>query len=159
MHNFKNKIVIFGESGVGKSSLLALLQGKDMLDKRSPTVGLEIETSVLDSVGKVSIWDLAGQDRFKLLWDDFFKGAGLTVLVTDSSEENVSKSKDIYERFSRFVGSKIIAIANKQDVPGRLTESEVQKRLGGITTYGMSAIRPELRERMRQILDYEIKNE
>jgi len=159
MHSFKNKICIIGESGVGKSSLLSLLQGKDMFDKRSPTVGLEIETSLLDSVGKVSIWDFGGQERFKFMWQDFLKGAGLTVLVTDSSEENVSKSKDIYERFSRFVGSKIIAIANKQDVPGRLTESEVQKRLGGITTYGMSAIRPELRERMRQILDYEIKNE
>ncbi|MCJ7649931.1 MAG: hypothetical protein MUP85_15070, partial [Candidatus Lokiarchaeota archaeon] len=83
------------------------------------------------------------------------RGAGLAVLVCDSTDKNMEKTKEIYDRFVRTIGTKIIAIANKQDLPGALTAQEVQKKLGGIKTYGMSAIRPELRQRMKEILEYE----
>ena len=151
----KSKICILGEGGVGKSSLLSLLQGKEVLKERAPTVGLEVEESVLNG-RKCSIWDLAGQERFKFMWQDFLRGAGLTVLVCDSTKKNVEQTKRIYDRFERSLGTKIIAIANKQDLPGALSAREVQQKLGGLKTYGMSAIRPELRERMKEILEYEI---
>lgn len=153
----KSKICFLGEGGVGKSSLLSLLQGREVSEERVPTVGLEIEDSVLNAK-KVSVWDLGGQGRFRFMWEDFLRGAGLTVLITDSTEENIKKSKDIYERFSRHIGSKVIAIANKQDVPGAMSAKQVQQHLG-IKTYGMSAIRKELRDRMQQILEYELSAE
>jgi small GTP-binding protein len=151
----KSKICIVGEGGVGKSSLLSLLQGKEVLKERDPTIGLEVEESVING-RKCSIWDLAGQERFKFMWQDFLRGAGLTVLVCDSTNDNVEQTKRIYDRFERTLGTKIIAIANKQDLPGALSAKDVQKKLGGLKTYGMSAIRPELRERMKEILEYEI---
>jgi len=151
----KKKICFIGEQSVGKSSLLSLLQGREVQEERVPTVGLEVEDSIL-SGKKCSIWDLGGQKRFKFMWQDFLKGAGLAVIVCDSTEKNVKQTKEIYNRFERSLGTKIIAIANKQDLPGRLSAQEVQKRLGGLKTYGMSAIRPELRERMKEILEYEI---
>ena len=140
---------------MGKSSLLSLLQGREVQEERVPTVGLEVEDSVLNGK-KCSIWDLGGQKRFKFMWQDFLKGAGLAVIVCDSTEKNVNQTKEIFDRFERTLGTKIIAIANKQDLPGRLSAQEVQKRLGGLKTYGMSAIRPELQERMKEILEYEI---
>jgi small GTP-binding protein len=151
----KKKICFIGEQNVGKSSLLSLLQGREVQEERVPTVGLEVEDSILNGK-KCSIWDLGGQKRFKFMWQDFLKGAGLAVIVCDSTEKNVKHTKEIYDRFERTLGTKIIAIANKQDLPGRLSAQEIQKRLGGLKTYGMSAIRPELRERMREILEYEI---
>ncbi|MFX1338063.1 MAG: ADP-ribosylation factor-like protein [Promethearchaeota archaeon] len=154
----KNKICFFGEGGVGKTSLVSLLQGKKIEKERNPTVGLEVDDSILNG-NKCSIWDLGGQERFRFMWQDFLKGTGLAVLVTDSTEDNVQKTKETFERFSRFIGSKIIAIANKQDLPGALNASAVQNRLGGIKTYEMSAIRKELRDRMKQILEYEISLE
>ncbi len=153
----KSKICFLGEGGVGKTSLVSLLQGKEVEKERNPTVGLEVDDSILNEE-KCSIWDLGGQERFRFMWQDFLKGTGLTVLVTDSTEDNVQKTKEIYERFSRFIGAKIIAIANKQDLPGALNANTVQNRLGGIKTYEMSAIRKELRGRMRQILEYEISS-
>jgi signal recognition particle receptor subunit beta len=90
------------------------------------------------------------------MWKDFLRGAGLAVIVCDSTEENIQKTKDLYDRFERTFGTKIIAIANKQDLPGALPAQEVQRKLGGLKTYGMSAIRPELRQRMKEILEYEI---
>jgi signal recognition particle receptor subunit beta len=100
---------------------------------------------------------LGGQERYQFMWQDFLKGAGLAVLVCDSTEEDVKKTKEIYEKFFHYLDTKIIAIANKQDLPNALTAKNVQKELG-IKTYGMSAIRLELRERMKQILEYEISN-
>ncbi|MFX0031919.1 MAG: ADP-ribosylation factor-like protein [Promethearchaeota archaeon] len=151
----KSKICFVGEGGVGKTSLLSLLQGREVPKKRIPTVGLEVEDSILNGK-KVSIWDLGGQKRFKFMWKDFLRGAGLAVLVCDSTEDSVEKTKEIYSRFERSLGTKIIAIANKQDLPGALSAKEVQKRLGGLKTYGMTAIRPDLRERMKEILEYEV---
>ena len=154
----KSKICILGEGGVGKTSLISLLQGREMSDERSPTVGLEIENANILGL-KTSLWDFGGQERFKFMWEDFLKGAGLTILVTDSTEENVRKTKELFEKFSRSISAKVIAIANKQDLPGSLSAQSVQKHLGGIKTYGMSAIKTELRERMRNILEYEIQSE
>ncbi len=158
MIHIKNKIAIIGESGVGKSSLLKLLSGEEVSNERSPTIGLNINTRILGSYGKVSIWDFGGQNRFRFMWKDFLRGAGLAVLVTDSTEKNISKCKEIFERFSRHIRAKIIVIANKQDLPNVLTEDEVEKRLG-VKTYGMSAIRPELRQRMKAILEFEMRTD
>lgn len=160
MENMKSaeKICLVGESGVGKTSLLHLLQGKKVSTDRNPTIGLDIENSQLDGK-KCAIWDLGGQERFKFMWEDFLKGSGLTVLVCDSTEKNIKKTKELYKRFVRRDGSKVIAIANKQDLPKAMKVNEVQEKLDGLPTYGMSAVRSELRDRLRDILEYEIVNE
>lgn len=126
------------------------------MKESNPTVGLEIENSILDGK-KVNIWDFGGQERYHFMWQDFLRGAGLAVLVCDSTEENVKKTKNIFNKFSRYLNSKIIAIANKQDLPNSLSAKKVQKKLG-IRTYGMSAIRLDLRGRIREILEYEINS-
>ena len=154
VHTSKSKICILGLSSVGKSSLLSLLQGRDTSKEGDPTVGLEIEDSVLNG-RKTSIWDFGGQERYRFMWQDFLRGAGLTVLVCDSTEENIEKTKEIYGKFSRYLSTKIIAIANKQDLPGAISADQVQKKLG-VPTYGMSAIRMDLRGRIQRILEYEI---
>ena len=152
----KSKICILGLSSVGKSSLLSLLKGRDVSNDADPTVGLEIEDSILNG-RKTSIWDFGGQERYRFMWQDFLRGSGLTVLVCDSTEENIEKTKEVYNKFSRYLSSKIIAIANKQDLPDALSADKVQEKLG-IPTYGMSAIRTDLRGRIRRILEYEISS-
>jgi len=154
----KNKICFLGEAGVGKTSLISLLRGEmddSSNDQTKPTIGLEIKTSKIGEA-KCTIWDLAGQRRFKAMWDDFLKNSGLAVLVCDSTEKNLEKTKELYNRYAKRVGAKMIAIANKQDLPGALGAETVQEKLGGIPTYEMSAIKKELCERMREILEYEL---
>jgi small GTP-binding protein len=137
--------------------LLSLLQGREISKNVNPTVGLEIEDSILNGK-KVNIWDFGGQERFRFMWKDFLRGAGLAVLVCDSTEENIKKTREIYDKFSRYMNTKIIAIANKQDLPDALSAKKVQKKLG-IPTYGMSAIRLDLRDRIREIFEYEIEED
>lgn len=136
--------------------MLTLLQGRKISKETNPTVGLEIEDSTLNG-SKVNIWDFGGQERFRFMWRDFLKGAGLAILVCDSTEDNIEKTKEIYNKFSRYIGSKIIAIANKQDLPNALSAEQVEEKLG-IPTYGMSAIRLDLRGRIKRILEYEMQN-
>lgn len=124
-------------------------------DQIKPTIGLEIKTSKIGGI-KCTIWDLAGQKRFKAMWDDFLKNSGLAVLVCDSTEKNLEKTKELYDRYLKRIGAKMIAIANKQDLPGALGAEKVQEFLGGMPTYEMSAIKKELRERIKEILEYEL---
>jgi small GTP-binding protein len=137
--------------------LVSLLQGREITKEVNPTVGLEIEDSNLNGK-KVNIWDFGGQERFRFMWQDFLRGAGLTVLVCDSTEDNIKQTKEIYKKFSRYMDTKIIAIANKQDLPDALSAKKIQKKLG-IRTYGMSAIRLDLQDRIREILEYEIDSD
>lgn len=123
--------------------------------ERNPTIGLEIESSKINGVN-VNIWDLSGQERFRHMWQDFMRGSGLTVLICDSTSENIEQSKKILEQYSKHLGAKIIAIANKQDLPDSYSAAYVQKKLGGIKTYGMCALREDLRGRFKHILEYEL---
>jgi len=152
----KRKICIIGEGGVGKTSLVSLLQD-EKVDGLTPTIGLDIEDSILNGKS-CSIWDLGGQKRFQFLWKDFLRSSGLTVLVCDSTEENVKETREILERFSNHLGSKVIAIANKQDLEYSLNPQTVEEKLG-IKTYGMSALKTELRDKLRNILEHEFSTE
>jgi small GTP-binding protein len=145
------KCVVMGEGGVGKSTLVSMLQGKDLNKKRTPTIGVNVEKVSIDDTD-ICIWDFGGQKRFQFMWDDFVRGSSLTLLVTDSSYRNVQETKQILEKNRNHLGqSKIIAIANKQDLGGRLSPKEVSEILG-IPAFGMVAINKDNRESLYDIM-------
>jgi small GTP-binding protein len=151
------KAVVLGEAGVGKSTIVSLLQGKETGGKRIPTIGVNVERLLLDDGEKqVAVWDLAGQTRFQFMWEDFMRGSSLTVLVTDSSEKNVAETKQILDRYQSRMGSEIIAIANKQDLAGRMTPAQIAQYLG-VPTYGMVAIDDTNQDALLDIIDKRIQ--
>mmetsp|Transcript_29908 Transcript_29908/g.68995 ORF Transcript_29908/g.68995 Transcript_29908/m.68995 type:complete len:245 (-) Transcript_29908:219-953(-) len=83
------KIVMLGDSGVGKTSLVARLTNPDrpMNHDISATMGIEFDTQMLDTPqGKVKaqIWDTAGQERFaRVLLPTYFRKAKGVILVYD----------------------------------------------------------------------------
>lgn len=83
------KIVMLGDSGVGKTSLVARLTNPDrpMNHDISATMGIEFDTQMLDTEhGKVKaqIWDTAGQERFaRVLLPTYFRKAKGVILVYD----------------------------------------------------------------------------
>jgi len=153
-----SKCILIGEGGVGKSSLLRLLQGEEIQIQRIPTIGVDVEKIEFEESLSVMVWDFGGQKRFQFLWDEWIKGSALTVIVTDSSEKNVSETKIMLEKYGKKLGSDIIAIANKQDLVGSLTPEEVSRRLG-VKTYGMIAIKRSNMEAMRDIIFSQTKKE
>jgi small GTP-binding protein len=130
------KISIVGSGRVGKSTIRSMLEGKPM--PTSPTIGIDIG-KYADADMTCALFDLGGQERFQMLWEDFMKGSSLIMVVTDSTREDVEKSKQIVSRIQKSNGAKIIAIANKQDQANSLNATQVQKMLG-VKTYPMVAI-------------------
>ncbi len=134
------KTALIGYPGVGKSTLVKLLSGKKNLNTSyDPTIGLDFGTASLKDDFQLSLWDIAGQEQFEFLWDSFLRGSSLICVVTDSSTENVKKTKQILNKYKNYQGAKVIAIANKQDTDGAMDPKEIE-RYFGVETIGMVAV-------------------
>jgi small GTP-binding protein len=145
------KATIVGESGVGKTTLSRLIRRQRVNVPRKPTVGVDIERVETD-IGPCMIWDLAGQRRFRIMWDDFLRGSKLTILVTDSTAPNVMLTKDIIERHVNKTGARVIAIANKQDLDNRMSPSAIEAALG-VPTFPMVAINKKNALKLQKIIE------
>ncbi|NVM27438.1 MAG: GTP-binding protein [Candidatus Helarchaeota archaeon] len=81
------KIIVGGDGGIGKTTLLKVLCG-ECYTNQDMTIGFEIFTKKVHSNGHkdtLQIWDLSGQDHFRFLLPDYFKGAHGIVLGFDMS--------------------------------------------------------------------------
>ena len=146
------KAVLVGEAGVGKSTLSRMLRCKPVVNfRRTPTIGVNIEQVKTDN-GNMCLWDLGGQRRFQFMWGEFLRGSSLTILITDSSAANVMMTKDIIERHMNNSASKIIAIANKQDLKGRMKPDEIEAALG-VPTFGIVGIDSTNEKKLRKIIE------
>ncbi len=150
------KVSIMGLPGVGKSTLIKMLTGQKVPSDYIPTIALDFGDAQIGEY-KVSLWDLGGQDQFRFMWDSFLPGTNTILLVTDSSMENVQKTKELVEKYSNFNGTKLLIIANKQDLPGALSPSEVESILGA-KTYGTIATDSISKQTLFKILERQISS-
>ncbi|XP_005740623.1 ras-related protein Rab-18a [Pundamilia nyererei] len=80
------KILIIGESGVGKSSLLLRFTEDTFDPEQSATIGVDFKVKTISVDGnkaKLAIWDTAGQERFRTLTPSYYRGAQGVILVYD----------------------------------------------------------------------------
>ena len=148
------KVAILGFPKVGKTTLANMLCEKEINKEYLPTCGLNIEKISLDGID-LAIWDLAGQERFRFMWENFITGAKLLFVITDSSLDNVLKTKQLLKDFKKKKNSKIRIIANKQDLPESLKPDKIQSLLGE-KTFGTVAIDPEKREEIMNFLKQDL---
>lgn len=147
------KVSILGYAGVGKTTITRLVIGKEVNLEYIPTITADIAN--YDQLGSrtIVLWDFAGQIQFTDLWNSLLKGTRIILLITDSTYKNVQASKKIMEKFleKRYSDAEIIGIANKQDLPNRLTATFVEKILN-IPTYGMISTNSDYRLMIHEIL-------
>uniref|UniRef100_A0A8D2ZN25 RAB18A, member RAS oncogene family n=1 Tax=Scophthalmus maximus TaxID=52904 RepID=A0A8D2ZN25_SCOMX len=80
------KILIIGESGVGKSSLLLRFTDDTFDPEQAATIGVDFKVKTISVDGnkaKLAIWDTAGQERFRTLTPSYYRGAQGVILVYD----------------------------------------------------------------------------
>ncbi|KAG7262423.1 hypothetical protein CRUP_001866 [Coryphaenoides rupestris] len=80
------KLLIIGESGVGKSSLLIRFTDDTFDPEQTATIGVDfkVKTIAIDgNTAKLAIWDTAGQERFRTLTPSYYRGAQGVILVYD----------------------------------------------------------------------------
>ena len=92
------KIIIIGDAGVGKSNILVRYTKNEFDSSMKPTVGIEFASKKIkigDANIKLQIWDTAGQEKFKSVSKQYYKGAVGVMLVYDITKrktyENVPK--------------------------------------------------------------------
>ena len=116
------KILLLGDSTVGKTCFLLRYTDDTFLDLHMATIGLDyrLKTMILDDqkIVKVQLWDTAGQDKFRAITRNYYKGARGIILIYDvtniKSYENIKKwINEIKEEISEKVT--IVLIGNKID--------------------------------------------
>jgi small GTP-binding protein len=150
----KLKIALVGEGGVGKTTTLHLLMGKQPPTQYIPTIALAMEVieNIYFANYSLVLWDFAGQERFRKLWKLYFQGADIVFLLTDSTLRNILISKDMFQMIRRDAPHvPIIVIANKQDCPNALDPSIIE-RIIGAETHPLVAIDMSYRDKILNLL-------
>ena len=121
------KIVIVGQSSVGKTALINQYMNKIFIDAAITTIGtdkfIKIE-KINNSEIKLNIWDTAGQERFRSLSPLFLKGSNIVIMVYDITNKESFDELDTFwlEKIKDNTKNIILGLAaNKSD----LYESEV----------------------------------
>ena len=127
------KLILIGDSSVGKSNiLLKYLKGE--FDKNSKaTVGVEFGTKnimINNKKIKIQIWDTAGQERYRSITSAYYKGAKGALIVYDITRKNTFDNIDKWISDLKLNGDKnicILIVGNKSDLN---EQREVDKELG-----------------------------
>ncbi|KAK9127557.1 hypothetical protein Syun_016354 [Stephania yunnanensis] len=84
-YEYSFKVLLIGDSGVGKSSLLVSFVNAST-ENLPPTIGVDFKIKLLTVDGKkvkLTIWDTAGQEKFRTLTSSYYRGAQGIILVYD----------------------------------------------------------------------------
>jgi small GTP-binding protein len=135
------KVVLLGESSVGKTSLVMAVHEQNYPSEHTPTVGacFVIRNFQIDGVDiKLHIWDTAGQERFRTLTPMYYRDSQYVLLVyAVDSEESLNR----LDSWRRDIGNEceplphLVLIGNKTDLAetreiAKSTGEESARRLG-----------------------------
>lgn len=125
------QILMLGLDNAGKSTLLYKLK-HDANVTTVPTIGFNVE--MMDAVKNrrniaLTVWDVGGQKGMREHWKSFHHDAAAVVFVVDSSDlERLEEARHELEntlRSEQLRGRPLVLVANKQDVNGSLTVTEI----------------------------------
>ncbi|KAI9188200.1 Rab GTPase ypt31 [Blastocladiella emersonii ATCC 22665] len=121
-YDFLFKVVLIGDSGVGKSNLLSRFTRNEFNLESKSTIGVEFATRSIQVDGKTikaQIWDTAGQERYRAITSAYYRGAVGALLVYDIAKhqtyENVNRwLKELRDHADSNIV--IMLVGNKSDL-------------------------------------------
>mmetsp|Transcript_60760 Transcript_60760/g.149433 ORF Transcript_60760/g.149433 Transcript_60760/m.149433 type:complete len:537 (+) Transcript_60760:169-1779(+) len=118
------KIVLIGDSNVGKTSLLTRFSDNTFTDSFIATIGVDFRVRTIQLNGKTTklqIWDTAGQERFRTITSAYYRGADGIIIVYDvtnkDSFENVQMWLGEIDKHAQDTSSVKLIVGNKCDLP------------------------------------------
>ena len=131
---FRFKVVIVGEGGVGKTSLILRFVNDTFKDNYIPTLGVNFMMKDLPNNTRLIIWDIGGQNVWKAKLPLYLKGADGAIIIFDLTRPHtfnavdtwISKIKEIVQQNIPF-----IIVGNKSDLAKdrKISPEEVEKFL------------------------------
>jgi len=119
---YKFKIIIVGDSGVGKTNLVKRFTQNSFNLNSQATVGVEFFSNqyfINDKLFKVEIWDTAGQERYKSITAAYYKGASGAIIVYDvTNKATFNNIERWYNEIKEFAlkDIQIMLVGNKTDL-------------------------------------------
>ena len=115
------KVLLIGDSGVGKSSLLRRYVDNEYDDCFTSTIGVDFRfrnVRLGEDVVRLQLWDTAGQERFRTITASYYRGAQALLLVYDvSSAESFAHLQRWHDESRRYADQPIaFVIGNKADL-------------------------------------------
>ncbi|XP_004302911.1 PREDICTED: ras-related protein RHN1-like [Fragaria vesca subsp. vesca] len=119
------KLVLLGDMGTGKTSLVLRFVKGQFFDHQEPTIGAAFFTQILslsEATVKFDIWDTAGQERYHSLAPMYYRGAAAAVVVYDiSSTDTFTRAKKWVQELQRQGNLNLVMalVANKSDLEAK----------------------------------------
>jgi len=121
-HDLQMKILMIGDSGVGKSCLLLRFSDNQFTSSFITTIGIDFKVKTMEIDGKrvkLTLWDTAGQERFRAISNAYYRGSDGVLLVYDVTDEhsfmNIRSWMNNIEQHANDSISRVI-IGNKCDM-------------------------------------------
>lgn len=124
------KILLIGDSGVGKSCLLVRFVDDKFNPSFITTIGIDFKIKTIDSNGKkikLQLWDTAGQERFRTITTAYYRGAMGIILVYDVTDESTfDHIKTWYKTVNEHANgeAQLLLVGNKSDMETRVVTYE-----------------------------------
>jgi len=121
-YDFLFKLVLIGDSGVGKSCLLLRFADDNFTDSYISTIGVDFRfrTITIDKkTVKLQIWDTAGQERFRTITSAYYRGADGIIMVYDvTSAESFDHVEEWLSEVDRYANENTakLLVGNKADL-------------------------------------------
>ena len=136
------KLVLVGDAGVGKTSLMNRIVSDEFKTSYIPTIAADLKSKIIyvqERRIKLDVWDTAGQEKFRSLCSIHYKGADIIALVFDLNSMKTLDSliEDWIDEIAIYCNSKstkLLILGNKADTPNNsIDEETVHEKLKSIT--------------------------
>jgi len=127
------KVIVVGDAGVGKTSLIRQLTQQQFSKNVMPTLGVDFSAKNLptvdNSVIRLHLWDVAGQERYRCLSRAYLKGCQACVVVFDVTRKDTFDHVEVWKRDIDTKCGPIpsLLLGNKNDLPFDISQKELQR--------------------------------